>query len=209
MVNIYTGKEIDNKKIKFIKSIAEERYNEEIYKKYFANLNDRKDLARIHNVRPDSQSLALGEDWFLCFTETDYYVQISEWVALNNENKLKQTVEMLETLKQIFLKNKNKSFRADMRHDTSYPMYVKMIERGLFKEVSEEYIIDTAAPQEFQDLKGSLMDTFDSMGDFLASEVAKQYTEYYTYILHHLKFYVTKKFSEKYNKQSELKRKQQ
>lgn len=49
---------------------------------------------------------------------------------------------MMRILKKIILQNKGKLFIVDMRHDTSYAMYLKMLQRGYFQEFRHEYIID-------------------------------------------------------------------
>lgn len=60
----------------------------------------------MHNVRMDMENLVIGTDWFLCYTESDYYVQISEWVAVDSENKMQQIVEMMNVLKKYLSKIK-------------------------------------------------------------------------------------------------------
>lgn len=202
MVEIFKGKEISKSKIEILKSIAYRRYSREIYNEYFNSIEDVKDLAYLHDVSIDMENLVIGTNWFLCYTETDYDVQISEWVSIDIGNKIQQVAEMMSTLKKIFLQNSDKLFIADMRHDTSYVMYLKMLQRGYFQEFRHEYIIDCAAPNQVQDLKIKFMKKFNSIEDFLASDVSNDYTEYFKYILHRLSFVITSKFIKKYDKPS-------
>ena len=202
MVAIFKGKEIDKSKIEILKMIAYRRYTQEIYNGYFSGIEDVYDLAFLHDVNFDMENIAIGTDWFLCYTESEYFVQISEWVSIDNENKIQQVVEMMSTLKKIFLQNKEKLFTADMRHDTSYTMYLKMLQRGYFKEFSHEYIIDCAAPSQVQDLKIKFIDKFNNIEEFLANEFSNDYSEYFKYILHHLSFMISNKFIKKYSDSS-------
>lgn len=198
MVEFYKGREIDPDKIQRIKDISKRKYSPEIFDEYFRNVNDVKDLARLHDISIDTESLAISSNWFLCYSETKYYVTILEWVSFNEQGNIKQVVEMMNALKQILITNKGKLFVADMRHDTSYKMYLKMIQDGYFKEISQRSIIDCAAPDEVQEIKYKYLGLFNSIEDFLSSDESNNYTEYFKYILHHLSFVLTNKFVEKY-----------
>lgn len=91
----------------------------------------------------------------------------------------------------MFLQNKEKLFVADMRHDTSYVIYLKMVQYGFFQELSHKYIIDCAAPRQVHELKERFIDKFGSIEEFLASDVSNNYDQYFKYILHHLSFMIT------------------
>ena len=208
MIEFYKGKAIDQDKIQKIKNIANTRYSSEIFNEYFNDVNDVNDLSHLHGVDINMENLVIGTDWFICYSESKYYVTILEWVSINNKSKMQQVVEMMNVLKQIFIRNKDKLFIADMRHDTSYTMYLKMLQDGYFKEIEHEYIIDCAAPIQVHDIKAKYMKRFNSLKDFLASSDSNDYTKYFKYILHHLSFVVTNKFVEKYDCTScELERK--
>lgn len=198
MVEVFNGKEINKSKIEILKNIASRRYTKEIYIEYFSDIKNVSDLAYLHNVSIGKEKLVIGTDWFLCYTESDYHVQISEWVSIDNEHKIQQVAEMMTILKKIFLQNKEKIFIADMRHDTSYGMYLKMAQSGFFQELSHTCIVDCAAPNQVQDLKRK----FKNIEDFLASDISYDYAEYYKYILHNLSFSITDKFIKKYGNPS-------
>ena len=199
MVKFYKGKAIDQDKIQKIKDIAYRRYSSEIFNEYFNGVNDVKDLSHLHGVDINMENLVISTDWFLCYSESKYYVTILEWVSINNTSKMQQVVEMMHILKQIFIQNKDKLFIADMRHDTSYTMYLKMLQGGYFKEINHECVIDCAAPVQVHDIKAKYMKSFNSLKDFLASSDSNNYTKYFKYVLHHLSFVLTDKFVEKYD----------
>ena len=94
---------------------------------------------------------------------------------------MQQAVEMMNVLKQIFMQNKDKFFIADMRHDTSYTLYLKMLQRGYFKEIEHECIIDCAAPVQVHDIKVKYMKRFDSLKEFLVSSESNNYSQYFKY----------------------------
>lgn len=203
MIQVFKGKEIDIDKIEKIRNIAYKKYNQNIYEEYFSNIQNVNDLARMHDVKVSAESLVLGTDWFLCYTESTYYLQISEWISTDTENKMQQSIEMLNMIKKIMIQNKRKLFVADMRHDTSYAIYSKMLQKGYFDELMDELILDCAAPEYVYELKQKLMDNFDSIESFLLTNQSKEYEEYFKYILHRLSFIVTDKFIQKYVKPTE------
>ena len=199
MVKFYKGKAIDQDKIQKIKDIAHRRYSSEIFNEYFSDVNDVKDLSHLHGVDINMENLVISTDWFLCYSESEYYVTILEWVSINNRSTMQQAMEMMNVLKQIFMQNKDKLFIADMRHDSSYTLYLKMLQRGYFKEIEHECIIDCAAPVQVHDIKVKYMKRFDSLKEFLVSSESNNYRQYFKYILHHLSFVLTDKFIERYD----------
>ena len=202
MVEIYKGKDIDDDKISFLKYIASQRYCKRIYYD-FSNINNVKDLAYLHGISVNSECLAIGTDWFLCYHEdNDFYVQILEWVAKDNEKKIKQVAEMMQLFKNIFLQNKDKIFVAEMRHDSSYPIYLKMLKKGYFEELYNYCIIDSDAPPGIH----KLSQKFNSIEDFLSSDIANNYPQYFKYIIHNIQFIITPNFIKKYYKSEEKSR---
>lgn len=74
MFEIYKGEEINKSKIETLKSIAYQRYTKEIYNEYFSSIDGIKDLAHLHDVSINTENLAIGIDWFLYCTESDYHI---------------------------------------------------------------------------------------------------------------------------------------
>ena len=185
-VQYYNGNEIDEEKISLIKSIAKRRYSDEIYEDYFEDVENVLDLAYLHSEPIERESLVLGEDWFLCYSEHDCCFYILEWVALETSNII-QSYEMMETLMNLLYSNSEKIMIADMRHDTSYSMYSKLLRSGYFKEISHDYLVDCAMPSDVYKLYSSVyLDDCDSIPKFLEIEEEKDTSEYLRYILHNL-----------------------
>ncbi len=110
---------------------------------------------------------------------------------------------MMELFKKIFFQNKNKIFIADMRHDTSYTLYLKMLQRDYFEEINDHCIIDCAAPPKVHKLKLEFMKKFNNIEDFLSSNLANSYSQYFKYILHQIRFIINPNFIEKYDNNEE------
>lgn len=200
MVEVYIGNNIDRDKIEKLKDIAITTYPQEIYNGYFKNIRTVGHLAYLHGVPTDEEHLVIGTDWFLCYSINDYCVEILEWVSINNKNKMKQVSEMMSVLKQLFFKNNEKEFIADMRHDTSYQMYLKFFDKGYFKEFTHKCVIDCDAPIQVDNIKAKYLEKYKNIEEFLSSDDSKNYTEYFKYVLHCLTFMVTDKFVKKYDK---------
>lgn len=198
-VKTFKASEITEKQINQIKKIATSRYSKNIYHTYFEwmNMNTIKKSLRKHDY------VALGEDWFLFYLVSDNEVQFCEWVAADNkENKTKQTLEMLSTFRKILIENKSKKFSAGCRHDTSYPFYQKLLEKGYIKQHSNIIDIDycTAPP-----LVQHIADSPRVLRDFLAIKEIQENPNYLKYFLHQVNFTVTDKFVAKYSKKSKIK----
>lgn len=199
-ISILKGKEINKEAITKLKEIARLRYAPEVYNSSYWGVEDLDYLANLHCVNPNDEILILGEDWFLCYSVTEETVEFLEWVALSNvDNKITQTLEMLKTLKSIFLKNSQKKFITSMRHDSSFPFYLNMLKRGYFEEISHSYSIDIChgfAPDRLKFLE----DEYADIDTYLNSEEAKEHPEYSTFILHDTIFTITNTFVKRYTK---------
>lgn len=208
MVEIYKGKEITTTQVEKLKEIAKAKYSPVIYDDYFAGVKTPSQLAYLHDVNEDSEALILGTGWFLCYSESHFVVELLEWVAVDDVNKMQQFAEMVYAFKHIFLNNPNKIFKADMRHDTSYAIYSKMLERGLFNEFAHKYMLDDVLlPPEVYDIKESLVDRFCSIEEFLDSGESNQFSDYFQYILHRVMFYPTQRFVNKYGQEKSFQKK--
>ena len=201
MVEIYKGKDIDDDKISFLKYISSQKYCKEIYDDYFGNINNVEDLAYLHGTDVYSECLVIGTDWFLCYSDYNSYIEILEWVAKDNENKIKQVAEMMKLFKNLFFQNKCKTFVADMRHDSSYKIYLKMIRKGFFVEIDNYCIMDSATPPEvYDELSQKFTKKFNSIEELLSSDIANNYSQYFKYILHHINFIINPNFIKNYDK---------
>lgn len=198
MIEVYTGKEITRDKIKIIKSIAKKRYPLNIYRDYFKTITTFKGLGALHATDPYIETLVLGTNWFLCYSELESDVEIGEWVALNNGQKMLQVSEMMRFFKELLLKNRDKVFLADMRHDSSYQLFLRMLKKGFIYSNRDECIIDCSCPSEFLKKINQLKKYFNSIEEFLQSDLVDEYQEYLKYILHSVSFMVTDDFTKRY-----------
>ena len=195
-VLIFKGDEITDVVIKKIKLIAKERYSWEIYDNYFDDINNVSDLVHSHSSNIYDEVVVLGNDWFLCYEQTIGAISILEWVAIDNNHKIKQSIEMMTTLKQIFLENNNVHFYATMRHDSSYKIYLKMLKRNYFTEIYHDTFVDSVAPENFLYFQE---ECYASVEDFLSSEESKEYNEYLKYVLHQVIFVRNQKLLDDYS----------
>lgn len=196
-VNIFKGKEISDYIIARLKKITRTRYDASVYNSNFWNLESVEILAELHGINVEEEILILGEDWFLCYRVSGSIVEFLEWVALNEPGtKFIQSIEMMKSLQQIFIQHNDKKFTAAMRHNGSYPFYLKMIQRGYFEELAHTIDIDICngfAPERLKYLE----EEYSSLEEFLNSKEANNNPEYLTYILHCLDFNVTDTFVER------------
>lgn len=200
-VSIYKGKEILKVHIDRIKEIAKNRYPVKIYEDYFANIKDVNQLAYSHSSEVNDEVLILGKDWFLCYEEKEFTFNILEWISLDvKEEKMIQIAEMKKVLKDLLIDNSNKLIIADMRHDSSYVIYKKMLDRGYFEQEKSTYAIDGSAPLKIH----QIMYECKEVESFINHIEIKNNPEYLKYLLHHISFFVTKKFFDKYIEDKEL-----
>ena len=89
-----------------------------------------------------------------------------------------------------------KSFKSDMRHDSSYQFYSRMLQIGYFEEKSHMIDINNCAGFSHERLK-YIEDDYSSLEIFLNSTESMKSPEYLKYILHNLEFYVTDKWLDK------------
>lgn len=198
-VKVFKACEVTKKQLKKIKKIAASRYNNEIYHTYFRWMDTDTFKAGVR----ENVDVALGEDWFLFYLVHDYRVEFCEWVASDNKkDKMRQVLEMLSTFRKILIENKDKNFSGGCRHDTSYPFYQKLLEKGYIKQRSNIIDIDyCTAPLLVQ----HIADSPRVLRDFLAVKEVRENPDYLKYFLHFVDFTVTDKFVSKYSKHQKVK----
>ena len=199
-IRIYRGNKISEDLIQELKNIAQKRYSKDIYEEYFWGIKTIKDLCDLHSTKMNEETLVLGTDWFLCYKDSKFEIQFLEWVSLDNDNKIKQTIEMMEFFKHMIINNKDKFFYASMRHNTSYKIYSILKQKGFFKQYKNEVIIDFVAPYQIQNIIQKYKEEYNSLDEFLASNERNMYDEYLKYVLHNVEFSITEKFVDKYDK---------
>lgn len=199
-IEIYKGKEINEEKITKIKQIAANNYDIPIYLVSYHYIANIEQLAFLHGIDANDEILILGEDWFLCYAVSDKGVEFLEWVANDDtSSKFVQSIEMMNTFNSILFNNRNKIFIADMRHDTSYQFYSKMMSKGYFEElihILDIYDCDGFEPETIKNLECN----DSSIREFLNGDEVLNHPEYLHYILHSIYFQVTDTFSKRYSK---------
>lgn len=192
MIRVYKGSEIGILQIMELKYIAANKYDEPIYENYFSHMDDVYSLASMHDTYVDDEILVLGSGWFLCYSIIEDTVSFLEWVSLDNPHlKLKQTAEMLEFFKRIFIENEDKLFVASMRHNTSYKIYSYLKNKGYFSERDHEVFVDCASS-----IGLDLDDCEAVINTFLVNENLL-FDDLLEYILHGVEFSVTDKLVKK------------
>ena len=197
IIETFKGREIDKLKVAKIKKIAANRYTKQIYDSSYWSVENLDNLAFIYDINVDDIIVTLGEDWLLCYTISNDMVTFLEWIAVYNKNyKIIQSIEMMNTLKKVLVRYKEKCFKTSMRHDSSYQFYSSMLQRNYFEENSHTFDIDNCAGFAPERLK-YLVDDYPSFEAFLNSTEAMEHPEYLKYILHDLEFSVTNKLLDK------------
>lgn len=189
MTKLYKGKEISYFDISAMKNIASNRYCREIYEMYYNNIYSLQGLAKRFDCLPENLCLVIGLDWYILYEVTKEYVGFLEWVALDScDRKFKQSTEMLNTLKEIIRNNCEKDFCAAMRHDTSYQLYLKMLEKHYIKEEFHSISIDAAEPNDL-----TKEDCIEIVNNFIGNDNLYD-PEFLKYVLHNINFSIDENF---------------
>ncbi len=186
-IHFYKGQDISQEQIKAIQNIAYQRYPKEIFDKYYKNIQNITDLAKNHHTKVQNEQLILGRDWMILYKIEKKKLTFLEWIAINKqENNIRQSIEMYKEMKRVLIENFNKQMIASMRHDTTYQLYLKLIEKGLLLEKEHNFYIDSSIPKDIyiNQLKKIKEETFSS------KEIEK-YSSYYPFFLHYVEFYLT------------------
>ena len=199
-VKEYFGSDINGDIIKRIKQIALNRYSGIIYNSNYRDVNSVEELLRLYDCELCNLKLFIGKDWFLFVEETQDYVKFLEWIASNNtENKVSQSIQMFKTLKRIIIKNSDKMFLANMRHDSSYLFYESLYQKNYINQIFHLIEIDSCynnTPEVILRLK----EKYNDLSLFLESDESIKHPEYLKYIIHILGFEVSKEYIKKQSK---------
>lgn len=195
----YQGDEITKEVISEIKEIAKKRYDSNIYKRCYEKINNMNDLKKFHGTY-NAEDIILGEDWFINYFKTGS-LHILEWVALEeSSDKLLQTKEMLITLKNLILENGEKYISTCLRHDTSYKIYQKFLDKGFFIEGSSVIFWEGTAPKEAQKWINKILVNYDFFEEYFNDENREIKEEYEKYIIHDISFVPSNKFIKRFGK---------
>lgn len=203
-VKYYNGFEITEDVIRKINLIELKRVQEEITIFYSEPIETIHDLCLLHGTFPKEENVFLGQDWYIIYSQYDNNdIEINEWVAVGNvENKLNQTIEMMNAMKKIFLSSKDAKIFATMRHSTSYQFYQSLLSKGYLKEISNRSDIEEFLPEDLLNIKEKLKSKYQNLDDYLQNSKQENLdkTHFNDYIHHLIIFTPTDKFVKKYQK---------
>ena len=197
----YNGFEITDEIIKKVNLIELKRIKEKITNISCEKIDNLKDLCLLHGTMPQEEYIVLGMDWYVIYTrynDNPDEIEINEWVAINNvENKLMQTIEMFNTIKNILLDSKK--VYATMRHSTSYKFYKLLLNRGYIEELSNVKELDDELPNHIELKKNELQNQYSSLEEYLSidNDIKQDIDDY---IFHLIIFRMTDKFTKRYKK---------
>ena len=203
-VEYYTGYEITKEVIKKINIIALRRYCDSCYSLSYKKYHNLKGLCESNDCsKPEYINVVLGEDWYIIYSKTKNYIEINEWVDVENvPNKLEQTMEMYSALKKILLLSEDKTLLATMKHNTSYKFYSSLIQRGLLQEFSDDVFVEEELPKDVEITKNQIEEQYGFVEDFLKDPNRNQEQEeaLEDYIYHDVIFDITDGFKTRYKK---------
>lgn len=205
----YNGNEINLDIVNKYREICCSRYDSAIYEKYFKNLKSVDDFYNLYGPLVNSKEdlhLLLGEDWFILYIESTIYIEVLEWVAVNNvDNKLVQIKEMLTAIRNMLLTKVDntdvqKIIMADLRHDSSYKLYQKALDKGYIISRMDELFFDRSMPEEFEKKILEEKQKHENVKDFIDVITQEDEQEYYKFFIHQTQFYATKDFIDKHTR---------
>lgn len=202
-IEYYKGYEINEEVIKRINSIEQIRINEGLTSITPEPISTLEDLCSIHDTYPEEENVILGEDWYIIYTKINYEIEINEWLAIGDvQNKLTQTIEMLNALKIVLLKSGNTKVYATMRHSTSYKFYQSLLSRGYLEEISDIANIEDNLPEDLEQIKNNLKRKYESLEEYLSNSNKEnlENTDFDDFIYHFIIFKTTDKFRKRYKR---------
>lgn len=202
-IEYYKGYEINEEVIKRINSIEQIRINEGLTSITPEQISTLEDLCAIHDTLPEEENIVLGQDWYIIYTKINYEIEINEWLAIGNvQNKLTQTIEMLNALKIVLLKSGNTKVYATMRHSTSYKFYQSLLSRGYLEEISDIANIEDNLPEDLEQIKNNLKRKYKSLEEYLSNSNKEnlENTDFDDFIYHFIIFKTTDKFKKRYKR---------
>ena len=199
----YTGYEINKEVMERINLIALKRYREGRYSLLYDGVNTLEELCYWNDSIPEQTNVILGEDWFIVYTNTEKYIEVNEWLAVDTvPNKLEQTMEMFNVLKNILLSSEDKRLIASMKHNTSYKFYASLLKRGFLQEYEDYIGIEPEMPSDVKKVRVELENKYGFIEDFLKDENRDKEQEEVMedYIYHDVLFEITDKFKNRYKR---------
>lgn len=199
-VRYYVGEDISQNIIREINLISRRRYEEGLNILNHRGMDTLQEMCYRHNTQPHQENVILGEDWYIIYSIKESKIEILEWLSVKNvPNKIEQTVEMLNEIKKILLKNENTKIFAYMRHSTSYRFYQKFLSLGYFKELQDSLIFEKYLIPKGRKISKKIERKYGSLEEYLKGDY-KEFISLENYIYHGVEFEITDKFTKRYCK---------
>jgi hypothetical protein len=111
------------------------------------DIKDGYDIARVMYCKPDNLRIIHGEDWYYIFDANEKYISVFDTARIKprfNDEKSKALEEMWDGFYYILdeslnTDNKPKIISANFREDTSYLLYLYLLNQGVVEQVDEDY----------------------------------------------------------------------
>lgn len=200
-VEYYKGNEITEEVLKRVNLIELKRQREGLTTFTIENVDNIEELCYTHDTLPVQENLILGEDWYIIYTTFNGEIEINEWLAIGNvKDKLVQTMEMFNAIKNILLEHKDKTIYATLRHSTSYKFYKLLFEKGYINEFENRFDIADDIPGDLLTMIENSKEKYNSIEEYIDNETEDKIEDLPDFIYHNVEFKVSDKFIEKYNK---------
>lgn len=189
-INFYKGEEITEDKIQNLFKIIWKSKLSLPDKISNINIKNIGQIAYFDEIDVNDEYLVLGEDWYLRYTFSNNIFEFLELIAVEEPtNKLIRTLEIMNVLKKLLNQHKDKTFKADMLHSTSFPFYSALKDKGYFEELT--HIVDFCWCNKLMRKKLlKLEQDYGSLELFITSDDTIKYPKELEYIIHNLTFKV-------------------
>lgn len=200
-VEHYVGEEITEDVINSINLMAMKRYEEGVFCVLFEGADTLEDLCSWHGALPEQENVLLGQDWVIIYVKRKNDIEIVEWLDLEDvSDKFGQTIEMMNAMKDILLSSRGLRVIAEMRHDTSYQFYKKLLDREFVESYHDSVELDPSAPSDIEKMAGDVENTYGSLNKYFLERDGEIDPEIDKYFYHYVSFGVTDKFVKRYVK---------
>lgn len=200
-VEHYVGEEITESVISTINLMAMRRYEEGVFSCLFEGVDTLEDLCSWHGALPQQENVVMGEDWVIIYVERKNDIEIVEWLDIEDvSDKFSQTIEMMNAMKEILLSSKGRCVIAEMRHDTSYQFYKKLLDKDFVVSNHDSLELDPVAPSDIEKMVSDVESIYGSLDKYFLQKDRKIDPEIDKYFYHYVSFGITDKFVKRYGK---------
>jgi len=137
-----TGYEIDKKDISNIKEIEKNVHKQSMVE--YEEVNDVEDLAYLYNELEEDMKVRYGKSWYTVYADRENGIHIYD-LAKEKDADMSADIEMMEELGCIIAEaigedGKARQIEAELREDTSYRLYLKLLQSGLVEQIGNDVL---------------------------------------------------------------------